>query len=89
MGVNVTVYDLSGYDKIRKIFPDIKCTKNPEDCLVNADFCMILTEWEEIKKLSGSDFNRMKHPVIFDGRNCLNKQAVESADHYEGIGIRK
>ena len=52
------------------------------------DCLLLLTEWEEFKKL---DFKRvkkaMKHAIIFDGRNLYHDQKLaELGFEYYGIG---
>lgn len=54
----------------------------------NADALLILTEWEEYKKLDLAELKKtMMGTAIVDGRNILNRENVEEAGFtYEGIG---
>jgi UDPglucose 6-dehydrogenase len=57
--------------------------------LQGADALLLLTEWNEFRY---PDFERMKEllkePVVFDGRNILNRRRLEELGFtYYGIGI--
>ncbi|MGB7064379.1 MAG: nucleotide sugar dehydrogenase, partial [Syntrophobacteria bacterium] len=59
-----------------------------EDCLKEAECCMILTEWEEFKSITPSMFNKyMKRSVIIDGRRIYNSDMHNLVDRYRGIGL--
>jgi UDPglucose 6-dehydrogenase len=89
MGVRVRVYDPKAIPNARKIFKNnIKYCGSPETCLKDADCCVIVTEWNEIKKLKPEIFKqKMKKAIVIDGRRTLNP--LEAAKHgivYYGIG---
>jgi UDPglucose 6-dehydrogenase len=54
----------------------------------NCDALVLITEWEEFLKLDyGKMLVKMNHNIIIDGRNFLNKKALEKAGfNYVGIG---
>ena len=59
-----------------------------EDCLKEAECCMILTEWEEFKSITPSMFNKyMKRSVIIDGRRIYNSDMHKLVDRYRGYWI--
>jgi UDPglucose 6-dehydrogenase len=59
-----------------------------EDCLKEAECCMILTEWEEFESITPSMFNKyMKRSVIIDGRRMYNSDMHKLVDRYRGIGL--
>jgi len=59
-----------------------------EDCLKEAECCMILTEWEEFESITPSMFNKyMKRSVIIDGRRIYNSDMHKLVDRYRGIGL--
>lgn len=77
-GANVKVYDPKAMDNARMIFGNkIFYAKNSYDAVENTDALILLTEWNEFRY---PDFEKMKRimktPVIFDGRNQYNFQAV-------------
>jgi UDPglucose 6-dehydrogenase len=53
-----------------------------------ADAAVIVTEWQELRALASAEVrDAMATPLIVDGRNLLDPQAVRSAGFaYEGIG---
>jgi UDPglucose 6-dehydrogenase len=58
------------------------------DAVAGADAAVIVTEWEELRKLASSDVHAaMARPLIIDGRNLLDPAAARAAGFaYEGIG---
>ena len=62
--------------------------EHPYDALVGVDAMILVTEW---KPFRNPDFERMKKlmktPVIFDGRNQYEPDALQAAGfEYVGIG---
>jgi UDPglucose 6-dehydrogenase len=53
-----------------------------------ADAAVIVTEWKELRELASAEVrDAMATPLIVDGRNLLDPQAVRSAGFaYEGVG---
>jgi UDPglucose 6-dehydrogenase len=59
-----------------------------EECLKDADCCMILTEWDEFRELTSDIFNRcMKRSVIIDGRRIFDASFRAEVAVYRGIGL--
>jgi UDPglucose 6-dehydrogenase len=58
------------------------------DALRDADAAVIVTEWPELEGLASPESREaMRTPLIIDGRNLLDPQAVRAAGfEYEGIG---
>jgi UDPglucose 6-dehydrogenase len=54
----------------------------------DADAAVIVTEWEQLRGLATAEVrDAMRNPLIVDGRNLLDPQAVERLGFaYEGIG---
>jgi UDPglucose 6-dehydrogenase len=59
-----------------------------EDAVRDADAAVIVTEWPELKGLPTPEIrDLMANPLIIDGRNLLDPEAVRAAGFvYEGIG---
>ncbi len=81
-GASVRVYDPAAMENAKKALGDLGveyCTDEYET-MKGADALIILTEW---KQFAGMDLEKakslLKHPVIFDGRNLLDKEKVQSA----------
>ncbi|MEK3984569.1 UDP-glucose/GDP-mannose dehydrogenase family protein [Paenibacillus sp. FSL K6-3166] len=91
-GANLKAWDPVGIENFKKIYPDeILYCKSIEETLIDADICFIFTDWPEIKSFALDKFIKlMKHPLIFDGRNCYSlAEAEEVGLIYESIGRRK
>jgi UDPglucose 6-dehydrogenase len=58
------------------------------DAIRDADAAVILTEWPELEGLASAESREaMRTPLVIDGRNLLDPQAVRAAGFaYEGIG---
>jgi UDPglucose 6-dehydrogenase len=72
-GALITAYDPIAKLNVEKIFGDKVIYSNSSlECLKEADCCIIVTEWEEFKKLTYDDFtSNMKNPIVIDGRRIF------------------
>ncbi len=84
----VKCYDPKVSDKMKKIFPNIRCYTNLYDSLQDSYCAIICTEWEEISSIDLDEVKlKMKKPVIIDGRNILDLNKVkDSGMIYFSIG---
>ncbi|MEQ2525210.1 UDP-glucose/GDP-mannose dehydrogenase family protein [Bacillaceae bacterium CLA-AA-H227] len=90
-GANVAAYDPVAIEKARSVLPrEVHFTKEIAEALHLADMAIIVTDWDEIKRLPLSVYeNTMKTPVIYDGRNCYSIEAVKQHKiEYHSIGRR-
>lgn len=88
-GAKIRAWDPVGTAHFQKLYPtELTYCTSIEETLRGADLCLVFTEWPEIKSLHPSVFSEnMRHPIVLDGRNCLDKVAMIAADiRYEGIG---
>jgi UDPglucose 6-dehydrogenase len=62
--------------------------KTALDAVRGADAAVIVTEWPELATLASEEVREaMRTPLIVDGRNLLDPEAVRAAGFdYEGIG---
>lgn len=80
LGAKVAAYDPEAVANIKKHHPylTIEFSKTMYDATKNANALIIATEWSEFKS---PDFKilrqNLKQPIIFDGRNIYNIEAVE------------
>lgn len=93
-GAIVRAYDPVAMDVAKNIYgerPDFILCKNAMDALENADVLVVVTEWEEFKKQDiGAIKNKLRAPVIFDGRNIYNSAKMhEHGIKYSSIGREK
>jgi len=77
-GVKLAVHDPEAMERAREIFGDsIEYCRVNYDALRDADAVAVITEWNEFRR---PDFERikalMREPVIFDGRNIYDPEAM-------------
>jgi UDPglucose 6-dehydrogenase len=72
-GALIAAYDPVAKANVEKIFGDKVIYSNSSlECIREADCCIIVTEWDEFKKLTYNDFlTNMKNPVVIDGRRIF------------------
>lgn len=91
-GAKVTFYDPEAADNFQAMAESNKfnATKvtNKYDCLDGADALMVLTEWKEFRMPDFIEIkNRLKAPVIFDGRNLYKtRHVLEEGFKYYAVG---
>ncbi len=81
-GAKVKAYDPKAMENAKKIFPNIEYAKNAKEAIEGSDACLIVTEWEEFRKLKDEDFDLMRNRVIIEGRRVLDPKRVKG---FEGI----
>ena len=90
-GATVSAYDPVAMQESERIFgdePRLNYGGRPKSVLDGADALIIATEWKEFRS---PDFeaikSRLRQPVIFDGRNMYDPEAVRAQGiEYFGIG---
>jgi UDPglucose 6-dehydrogenase len=91
MGASVSAYDPAAMEETRRIYgerTDLLLVDSPMDALKGADALLIVTEW---KVFRSPNFDTMKTllkaPLVFDGRNLYEPQAMrEMGFDYLPIG---
>jgi UDPglucose 6-dehydrogenase len=80
MGASIKTFDPAAIVNAKEVLGDvnIEYCHDKYEVMEGADALFLLTEWDDFKTL---DLDRVKSllktPVIFDGRNLLNKKEVE------------
>jgi len=87
-GAKVQAYDPQAMEKAKEVLPQLKYCEGPYEAAAGADAVALVTEWEDFRHL---DWDRvreeMRQPVVFDGRNFLDDEALETANlEYYAIG---
>lgn len=95
-GATIVAYDPEATENVKNYFSSLNNNQQSRlqfveksfDALKNADALAILTEWSEFR---GADLEQikstLKQPVIFDGRNIYDLEAVENIGfYYNSIG---
>jgi UDPglucose 6-dehydrogenase len=75
-GSVISAYDPMAADSMREIFPDVKYCKTAAQALDNVDGCLIMTEWDEFRKLC-EEFKKMRRPLVIDGRNIIRCDDIQ------------
>jgi UDPglucose 6-dehydrogenase len=88
MGASLRVYDPAGMKQARKLMPGLRTAKDPYDCVRESDALVILTDWDEFKRL---DLERVKAelraPLVIDLRNIYDPQEmIRRGFDYVGLG---
>ena len=87
-GAIIKAYDPVATERAKMVMPDIEYCRSPYDVAKGVDAIILVTEWDEFKKLDLSkikDF--MRQPVFIDGRNCFDQQRMKELGFiYDGIG---
>jgi UDPglucose 6-dehydrogenase len=87
-GAIVRAYDPVAEERAGELLTGVEMCDSALDAVEGADAAVIVTEWPEFGELDLSEVKRrMANPVIVDGRNMLEADAVKRAGFvYEGIG---
>jgi UDPglucose 6-dehydrogenase len=88
-GCRVRVYDPAAIDNFRKIFDNtVAYAENAQDCIRDADLAIIVTEWDEFRKLGPEDFVKlMKKPVLVDGRRIYDPEKYVGRVMFAAVGL--
>jgi UDPglucose 6-dehydrogenase len=84
----IFVHDPRALKNTYAVFKDqIKYTEQIKDNLKDSDCAIVMTPWEEYKKLTEKDFLKMKEPLIIDTRRIL--KIDNNKIRHVGLGIGK
>jgi UDPglucose 6-dehydrogenase len=89
-GASVVVYDPMALQSARRIFRDkIEYADDAINCIEKADCCVVVTEWDQFKKLRASDFKtHMKKPLVVDGRRIYERAEFTAAGaEFYAVGL--
>jgi UDPglucose 6-dehydrogenase len=87
-GAEVVAYDPVASERAGQLLDSVTLTGSALEALDGADAAVLVTEWREFAQLDWAEVaKRMARPLIVDGRNFLDPQALAAAGfEYEGIG---
>mgnify|MGYP000146678793 FL=1 len=92
-GAFIRAYDPQGMEEAYKYFEDyyddILYCNNEYEVIKRADALVLLTEWNQFRRLDLEKIKRLlKRPIFFDFRNVYEKEEVEEKGiNYYGVGI--
>jgi len=90
-GASVAAYDPVAMDEARRAFaslPGVMFAESPLDAVSGADALLVVTEWQEFRSPDFAELRqRLRTPLVFDGRNVYDPALVRAAGlEYFGIG---
>ncbi|MCL4429367.1 MAG: UDP-glucose/GDP-mannose dehydrogenase family protein [Chloroflexi bacterium] len=90
-GASVSAYDPVAMPMAKTIFDHkISYASSALRCIKGADACIIVTEWEEFKKLTPEDFAKnMRQPILVDGRRIYNPKTFAAKLQFTALGLGK
>jgi UDPglucose 6-dehydrogenase len=83
--------EVRGWDPVASpgaLMNGVEICESVADAVKGADAAVIVTEWAELRDLATAEIrDTMRNPLIVDGRNILDPDAVRQAGFaYEGMG---
>lgn len=87
-GAKIRACDPVAIPESEKVLKKVEFFKDPYEALKGAEALILVTEWEEYKKLDFGKIKKlMKFLVVIDGRNVYNRRKLEKLGFlYEGVG---
>ena len=87
-GATVVAYDPVAERPAGEMLPSVNLADSAQQALEGADAAILVTEWPEFAELDwAAAAKAMANPLIVDGRNFLDADAIRAAGFtYEGIG---
>ena len=87
-GAIIRAYDPEATETARAVLPNITYCSDAYQAAEGADAIVLLTEWEEFRKLDWSRISTLvERRLVIDGRNALSGQEVASQGfEYTGVG---
>jgi UDPglucose 6-dehydrogenase len=87
-GAGVRVYDPVASGRAGGMLGGARICESALEAVTGADAVVLVTEWPEFGELDWAEVkNRMRVPLVVDGRNFLDRDELERAGFtYEGIG---
>jgi len=80
-GADVVACDPKAMENMKQVFKDeVEWSPDPVHAAVGADAVALLTDWPQYSTLPFRKIAAtMNQPIIFDGRNCLNRDVMREA----------
>jgi len=87
-GAVVQAYDPQAMESARTNLPGVYFCEDPYRAATGADAILLLTEWEEFRKVDWSRLAELvERPLVVDGRNALSSdEIVAHGFQYVGVG---
>ncbi len=80
-GAKICAYDPAAMSNAKKYYPQFNYCESSVEAIKNADLVLILTEWDEFKKIDSYIVKCNKNkPLIVDARNILAADTLKELD---------
>ncbi|MEM4251566.1 MAG: UDP-glucose/GDP-mannose dehydrogenase family protein, partial [Candidatus Bathyarchaeia archaeon] len=88
-GALVNAYDPAAVQNARAVFGNrISYSSSAEECVRDADCCILVTEWDEFKGVRPEDFKRlMRNPLVIDGRRIYDPKKFSDSVEFYAVGL--
>jgi len=88
-GAEVVAYDPVATRNAQKALGEkVAYARSALECITGADACIVVTEWEEFRRLRPEDFTkRMRTPVVIDGRRIFDPENFQDKVKFAAIGL--
>jgi UDPglucose 6-dehydrogenase len=89
LGARIKAYDPAAMKKAKQELPDIEYKNNPYEVAKNSDALLIITDWDEFKRINLKRIKELlKTPIIIDCRNLFEPDKMKKLGFiYKGVGI--
>ncbi len=91
-GASVVAYDPAAMPNAKKLLGnEVEFAEDERSAIKGADCCIVMTEWDEFKRLTPKDFlHEMKTPNIIDARRIFEPSKYEELNYVRmGLGSSK
>lgn len=90
LGAEVVMTDPAALGRVREQRPELRGTEDWREAMRDAHLTLLATEWAEYRRIDPVEARALvAEPVIYDGRNCLDRGAWRAAGwRYAGVGRR-
>ena len=87
-GTKVKAYDPVSMERMKTMYPQVEYCSSPYEVAKGADGLLIVTEWDEFRKLNLKKIkSAMNTNIIIDGRNLFDpKKMIDMGFHYQCVG---
>jgi UDPglucose 6-dehydrogenase len=87
-GASVSAYDPMALENARRVLPEkVELLPDAISCLKGADCCIVMTEWDEFRRLKPSDYkSSMRTPNIVDARRIIKRDEFDGFN-YLAVGL--
>jgi UDPglucose 6-dehydrogenase len=79
-GADVNVHDPKAIEPARRRFPQLTYSTTIDECVMNSDVILHLTEWKMYREIDPNDLKgKVRQAILIDGRNALDRERWLSA----------